>query len=576
MKTYKVLKPIKTKNFSIKDNFFVFDTETTKLEPMPKNFVFGVIYGYNYIKVIKSVRSFKREFEKPMYRNKYVFAHNAEFDLLTVFGNIYKNLDSKAIFNGKFITAKMNKITFADSMNIYPTSVKKIGEMVGSEKFENEKIKGQGLTKENITEQDIEYCIRDCKIVWDALLQIFESIGTIKFTLASLSFYNYRNKFLNKSTVYSDLNNEFFNSYYGGRTEVFKLGQCSGKVYDINSLYPFVMSDMNFPNLTSLRKVSKCDIKFLHYLLKCHEGLANIIVKHKETYFGFLPFKVDRLFFPVGTFETTVNFNELRFALEHEAIEILKVNHVIYSEPVKTPFKDFIDYHYNERLETNNKLKQVIHKLIMNSLYGRFAMRTKYKTEYFENIPCDLIANLQKDEKFYLLKIFNEIRQDCYLITKNSNSEHSFFSIPTYSSYITSQARIILLKSLIENEYNKVLYCDTDSIFLEGDFSGIINNELGNFKQEEKRIIDIKGLKNYIMVNETGIHEIIKGVSKNAKKIDNNVYEILRYYKTRESLRLNKEAGESHTLYKILKNDYHKRIILDNGQTEPVSIRLQN
>ena len=55
-------------NDNIQKEFYVFDTETTCLEPMPKNFVFGVIYGY-YDGIVQgrfiySVNEFKKEFEK--------------------------------------------------------------------------------------------------------------------------------------------------------------------------------------------------------------------------------------------------------------------------------------------------------------------------------------------------------------------------------------------------------------------------------------------------------------------------------------------------------------------------------
>ena len=109
----RILRKAKVKDYmnKLKYNFFVFDTETTKLEPMPKNFVFGVIYGFNYQKVIYSVADFKKEFNHKRYENKFIFAHNAEFDLLTIFGNIIINIDNSAVFNGRFITAKYNKIT---------------------------------------------------------------------------------------------------------------------------------------------------------------------------------------------------------------------------------------------------------------------------------------------------------------------------------------------------------------------------------------------------------------------------------------------------------------------------------
>lgn len=123
-------------------DFFVFDTETKikkdgkdfwGLRARPDAFVFGVIYGHNHCVVIHSHQEFISELQKPVYKGKMVFAHNAEYDLGVLFGNIY-SIDPTAIFNGKFITATNGNCKFADSMNIYRFSVEKIGNIIGKEK----------------------------------------------------------------------------------------------------------------------------------------------------------------------------------------------------------------------------------------------------------------------------------------------------------------------------------------------------------------------------------------------------------------------------------------------------------
>lgn len=572
----KILTPIKNKKNidTLKYKFFVFDTETTKLEPMPKNFVFGVLYGWNFQKIIFTIKDFKNEFKKKKYKGKFIFAHNAEFDLLTIYGNLYTNVDSKAIFNGKFISAKKDGVTFADSMNIYPSSVEKIGEIIGIKKLENEKVKTNKLSKQNVSSDDIKYCIRDCEIVYTALLNMFESIGVIKITLASLSMYNFRNKFLEKRIYISPLNEQFFESYYGGRTEAFKIGNCYAKVYDFNSMYTSVMTDCIFPDISNLKSVSKLDVKYLYYLLNHFEGMAKVTVQHDKSYFGYLPYKTEKrgkLLFPIGKFTTTLNFNELRFAINSGKIKILDCEFAIYGNKVNSPFSEFAKYHYSERKLTDNDLLRLIHKTIPNSLYGKFAMRMKFNTEYFEHIPFEIIGELEKTEKFYNLKLFSESREDCFLITENEKFKNSFFAIPTYSSYITSEARIRLLKNLLANENENVVYCDTDSIFLEGNFIGNIGNELGEFKLENKICLQVCGLKHYIYKDEKGTHELIKGVHKNARKVGDN-YISLKYYKTKESLRRNKNAGESFEMIKKLSGKYDKRNILHNGNTSPVAI----
>lgn len=563
----------------IKYNFFVFDTETTKLEPMPKNFVFGVIKGFNFSKVLYSVEEFKKEFENPIYKNKYIFAHNAEFDLLSIFGNIITEVDNSAVFNGKFITAKYkNNITFGDSMNIYPASVEKIGAMMGLQKLDNTKVKSQKLRKDNITPEDIDYCKRDCEIVYKALLKMFESIGVIKLTVPSLAMFQFRSKYLPKDIVFSEVVDDFYESYYGGRTEAFRIGTVKAEVYDINSLYPFAMIHTIFPDVKHLHKVLDLTPKYLLYLLENYEGLAKVTVRHKETYFGYLPVRMEinkseKLVFPVGEFTTTVNFNELFFAVDEGVVEIIKVHYAIYANPVESPFVTFVNDNYKKRLQADNELDKTIYKLVMNSLYGRFAMKMKMSTTYYDDLPYAIIAELEQADKFYDLQLFNIERNDCYLITENEQMKNSFFSIPAYSSYITSFARVKLLKAMLANESQKVCYCDTDSIFLMNSFNGNVSEDIGDFKKEPKIVTEINGLKNYKYINGEGKETtVIKGISRNSIKVSENSWKTKKYYKTKQSIVQSKEAGESFEQIKTLRHVYDKRTILANGDTKPIKL----
>jgi hypothetical protein len=571
----------------IKYNFYVIDTETTCLEPLPKNFVFGCLYGYNKnsCKTFYNIEDFKAELSKPKYKNKYVFAHNAEFDLLTIFGSVYTEVDNAAIFNGKFIAAKYKYLNFADSMNIYPTSVLKLGELIGLPKLESKKIKGARLTKDNLDILDQEYCMRDCEIVFKALLRIFEMTGVIRATLPSLAMYDFRRYYMFENIEFSELVDEFYNSYYGGRTEAFVIGKVDAKVYDVNSMYSKAMAQVVLPDITRLHKTENCDLKFLKFCLNHYEGMCKVTVIHKETYFGYLPYKAKvnkstKLIFPVGEFTTTVNFNELRFAIKEGVVTVKKVFYIVYGSRIPTMFGDYIKDNYEKKNAAVTPLERTIYKNKMNSLYGRFAMRLKLTTTYYEMVPYDLITKLKESNKYCDIKLFNSQRLDCFVITENEQNVNSYYAIPALSSYITSEARIILLKEgLIKNEKNDVCYCDTDSVFINGVFMGVVSNDLGAFKLEEKKVIEVNGLKNYKYIdNEGKTHNVIKGVSKGSISKGKNyqgeeIYSSQRYLKTKAALRQNKEAGSAYIMVKTISNRYDKRQVFDDGSTLPLIVK---
>lgn len=568
----------------IPKDFFVFDVETKinkdgkdywGLSARPDSFVFGVVYGHNYCKRINSVREFKEEFLTERYKDKIVFAHNAEYDLGTLFDNIYIE-DDEAIFNGKFICMTNGNCRFADSMNIYSFGVKKIGELTGD-------LKGTALQEEidlkkpieyPISQRIVDYCISDCRIVYNALLEFFCMTGRIKITQASLAMDYFRSYHMKNHIKYDEiLQKYFYNSYYGGRTEAFKIGPTNSKVYDVNSMYPHAMVNCVFPSPSRLKRSSRCSVKELKSRIAFNEGCCKINVTHREHFFGFLPYRHDKkLVFPVGTFTTWVNFNELRFALKHKVIKINEVHEVIYSRPSKSPFISFIKDLYTRRKETNNPLRKIIYKLLMNSLYGKFAQKLDEEFIYIRDSVRygEKIFEAIKKKTFIKLQPFSEKRDDCFLIRKAERGTTAW-TIPSFASYITSYARIQLLEFMLENQHNRITYCDTDSAFMEIDPQLPHTKELGEWCPEEKEVTYISGLKNYEYKNPDGTYgKKLKGVPRTAKKIAENVYEFYNLIKTREALIRKMDAGVLTRRIKVISGKYTKRKVSPDGNTEPL------
>lgn len=569
--------------YGFEPDFYVFDTETNGLTPKPDKFIFGCIYGNNYKKVFYSVQEFKDEIKNKRYYKKTIFAHNLEFDLQAIYGNIFENLDNTPIYSGSALICcspdKENKILFADSLNILKSSVKKIGDSIGLEKLEieNEYTKGNTDITE-VTDKMVNYCFRDCEIIHTALYRFFKLIGKIKITIASSSMHYFLQNYLEKHLFYKkNLSDLFFKSYYGGRTEVFKFGKnLNLDVFDINSLYPFIMRNIDLPHPEYLKRIENPNINFFNkmVLYNC-EGFADVeIFQNEKNYFGLLPYKdlkENKLMFPVGKFRTIVNLNELRFAVNHGA-KILNVFEVVYSTKIlKNLLTSFVDDLYKKRIETNDNFDKTTFKLLLNCLYGKFGSKQPKKKIYFKNSKLAIQYIKENNLTNYNFSFFNAKRKDLFL---DFDSDIDLkFSIPLIASYITSGARIHLLKYLLKYK-KEIYYCDTDSLFLKENSNLkhlILNNDLGNFKKENKKILEIRGLKNYTYLDteKNKIVDAIKGVSKDSTINKNNEFEKLKYYKSKQALRQNKETGANFIQTKKLSNEYSKRKILKNLDTLP-------
>ncbi len=567
-------------------DFYTFDTETGtrypngsiqwELKSHPSAFIFGVIHGLNYTKVLYSLEEMKTELKNPRYKNKYLFAHNCEYDLGAIYGNIFTDLDPEAIFNGKFISATNGNCLFSDSTNIFGrVKLETLGEMIGIKK---PKLGNDTLFSESLGAEEINRCVTDCVILWQSLVNMFEFAGDIKITQASLSLTYFR-RFHQSMNIEHNENTRFFlDSYFGGRTEAFKMGKTYSSVIDINSSYPYAMKVSKFPNPKFLKVETDCTPdKLVNYYFEHFEGLAYCTVSHPKIFIGLLPIKKDKkLIFPIGTFSGCWNFNELRFAVSM-GVKIVNISKVVYSEPMPSPFESYVTTLYNERVTSTNDFEIYRIKIFMNSLYGKFAQRINEENIYIENIEksLDLIHEYQRKKLFIKLQMFNAERNDAFLIIKSMTGQTLTYAIPSFSSYITSFGRVKLAEQLLKMENQKPVYCDTDSIFFEINNGFKSSNELGGWKLENKIVTEINGLKNYKFFKIEKPDKIItriKGVPANATNIGLNKFSYNNLIKTKEGLRRGIESGFLTERIKLITNKYDKRIILTDGQTKPFEL----
>ena len=590
--------------------FGTFDIETWGLDAT--KFAFGVCMWQTKDRKFQQQVFFDNEaMIEFMISNKFKgykwYAHNAgKFDLIGLLGNYLEDPRFKVIINsGRLISMKhkQNKIQFIDSLNLFNTSLENIGKAMNLSKGITPEKFIIGDRSEEITKEDIDYCIRDTEILLLAIIKfnemIFNEFGTnIGLTIASTAQKVWLTYFLKQDLKVNKYDKYFRNSYYGGRTEVLqKRGQYVYPAYyhDFNSLYPSVMLTGKYPNPETLKflNIINTDIKFIEE----YEGVSDIEIEIPDMKYPPLPYKWQgKLIFPVGTLRGWYNHNEIRLALKYGA-KIKKIYSTVFSKETVNYFEDYVIQMYSKRLmykSEGNTMGDLFTKLLLNSLYGKFAQKVERKELGFifeEPKPkpgYQWIFEPYRDSNVGIWKLVND--QGKVLFKEGYNNVVSF------ASYTTSMARIKLYEA-VQNVYRyggEVYYTDTDSII--SDIKIEDSKELGKLKIEDTGIFVgyapkvykfysipnmdlLNNISDIVSIVKERIPDVIKikGINKNYVKDDiENEYEITKLATVKEALRRDLKAGTPYKMIKKILNNDTKRIWDRNGNSEPINIDLIN
>lgn len=476
----------------------VFDVECWK---DASRFAFGVVVYSNDLetintKVFYSVQELKDFLIGNELKGYHIFAHNgSKYDYISVFGNYILDNTIALMSGAQLIKWKENKRVFYDSYLLLRSGVGKIGEALGLEKGETPQKFIDGNESEGINDNDIEYCKRDCEIVLKALIEIVKNFNYFKPTIASLSFNEFRISLEKPVYVRKKFDNEFTKTYRGGRTECFYIGEYKNAYYyDVNSMYPYVMSSKTFPNPEEFKKINFDTNDVNLDLLDEYEGMVYIKGYSKNKRVGALPVYLnDRLCFPYGKIEGIFNLNEVRTAFNLGLLDISYLGWGILTNPIRPPFADLILEQYKKRVEfkkQGNEFMSLFMKFILNSLYGKFGQKNRQTTYYFSSFENALKYVEENNLDIPIQKI-----NDYYMLSLKPESPFYDKSVYCWASYVTSWARSLLLEYMSIVGFENILYCDTDSLITTKPFPDIYvsDYELGKLKLEG--IGDFVGIK---------------------------------------------------------------------------------
>lgn len=430
----------------------VFDFETDPFEygKIPKAFM-GVYLEEDSEPVIfwgdTAARDLFNYMEK---RRVNAYAHNGgKFDLFMDVEKL-KSCEPKVI-NGRIAQVKMGKAVVKDSYCILPVSLATFN------KDEMDYTKMHAAVRDQHREEITRYCVNDCRYLLDAVLDFVGRYGK-RLTLAGSAFDFWKTNFCpGKIQNFTErLDARIRPYYYGGRTEAINPGIYRGNfVYlDINSAYPYVMSQLDHPWGTATRRLSTLNEKFIH------RSFFSVFARS----WGALPYRDQsgRLTFPRDGVKRLyhVTGHEIQAGLDTETVEILDIKEQIYF-PGYVNFADYVAHFYdmkNKAKKAGDKNGYIFAKLFLNSLYGRTALDVRKHRDYKIESSTDYTP---VNEGY----TGGEIIADGIRVWSRPTTKPGQFLNVACGASITGAVRAMLWRAICKAK--NPLYCDTDSIICE-------------------------------------------------------------------------------------------------------------
>ena len=387
----------------------------------------------------------------------------------------------------------INKVTIYDSFKILAMSVDAIAKEfnlpIRKLEIDYKKYREVGHI---LTEDEIAYIRNDVEIMSRAL-EIMFALGLTKMTIGSNALNNYKEKIKYFNRYFPEMNfnidTDIRQSYKGGFTYLNPLyaGRevSDGIVLDVNSLYPSVMKNAKLPFGEPIYFKGEYKKDFLHPL---YVQMLSCSFELKEGKIPTIQIKNSLQFVPNeylessnGDIVTLVLTNiDLDLFFENYNVENLYFHSGWKFKQLRGLFDKYIDEWSNNKIQAKkdgNKALYKISKLMLNSLYGKFAKN-----------PCVI-------SKYPVLDEEGIIKYKCYPME---------ISKPLYipmGSFITAYAREKTIRTsqkirdYTKEKYNEdyYIYSDTDSIHMKSlpeeelkKFINIDDYELGAWKLESK------------------------------------------------------------------------------------------
>lgn len=370
------------------------------------------------------------------------------------------------------VTIKKGRLLwhFLDSFKLIPTSLQKIAGWFGTSKLKDDSTDvfyaplGELAT----------YNEQDCRILHRAILYFQEVLlglgGQMQKTVASSALMLFRMAHLDSEIATSSAVNAFSRkSYIASRVEVFQKHVEAAEYYDINSCFPYAMTYPQPGNYLCTVYGLPDGEKALY--------LANVRVRVPHCKVPPLPYRREkdgRIYHPTGEWDCWLTQADVRL-LEEAGGSILKVREVLLFEAF-SGLSDYANNIYDLRKNADDEGYKQVLKILLNSLYGKFAESSR-KSKIIVNPPPEFFQIPEYANKGVGRRM---IAPGIWELIEDRDIAHAHVPI---SANITAISRGLLTRYLWAAP--EVYYCDTDGFAVPENFRYPTSNELGGLKHEK-------------------------------------------------------------------------------------------
>lgn len=333
-----------------------------------------------------------------------------------------------------------------------------------------------------------EYNEQDCRILWHAIDHFEDTLrrlgGELQKTVASSAMNLFRRVYLDREIRTSErVNAVSREAYIASRVEVYRhrlepdpLERPVAEYWDVNSSFPYAMTFAAPGNARRTQKKRPKDGTL--YL-----GRATVTVS-EDCALPPLPYrsKGSRLYFPTGTWAGWFSSVDLEL-LEEWGGTVESFDEAITFEPFNA-LADYARQIYELRRASDDEAEKVVLKILLNSLYGKFAEGST-KQRLYLNPSSTACPHVEKGRTLHPSdgvpgSCWEYLSAGIWLHTEEKTVPHAHVPI---STFITARARAVLGRFM--RAASEVYYCDTDGFAAHPADTFDVSDALGALKHEK-------------------------------------------------------------------------------------------